>query len=111
NKRIANPPDLWVRAVGAFPAIVDSELFRAARARLAMRNRHLSDDEMVALLKDLYAKHGRLIVDHHRSSQGFAGQPDLPSAVRQPRTRLPAGRLCSATRRQIDRGQPHTASP
>ena len=53
NKRIANPPDLWIRAVGAFPATVDPELFRTARARLAMRNRHLSDDEMLALLKDL----------------------------------------------------------
>ena len=29
-----------VRAVSVFPAIVDPELFRAAQARLAMRNRH-----------------------------------------------------------------------
>src|ERR1700719_1649769 len=60
NKRIANPPEMWIRAIGAFPAIVDPELFQAARARLAMRNRQLSDDEMLALLKDLYAKHERL---------------------------------------------------
>jgi DNA invertase Pin-like site-specific DNA recombinase len=40
NKRIANPPEMWVRAVSVFPAIVDPELFRAAQARLAMRNRH-----------------------------------------------------------------------
>jgi hypothetical protein len=53
NKRIANPPEMWVRAVGAFPAIVDPELFRAARAELAVRHRQLSDDEMLALLKDL----------------------------------------------------------
>src|SRR5438477_7166692 len=39
NKRIANPPEMWVRVVGAFPAIVDPELFQAARAKLAMRNR------------------------------------------------------------------------
>jgi hypothetical protein len=60
NKRIVNPPEMWVRAVGAFPAIIDPELFRAARAVLAMRTRQLSDDEMLALLKDLNAKHGRL---------------------------------------------------
>ena len=60
NKRTDNPPEMWVRAVGAFPAIVDPELFRTARARLAMRNRQLSDDEMLAFLKDLYTKHGRL---------------------------------------------------
>jgi DNA invertase Pin-like site-specific DNA recombinase len=110
NKRIANPPEMWVRAIGAFPAIVDPELFRAARAVLAMRNRQLSDDEMLALLKDLYVKHGP-VVDHHRSIQGFAGQPDLPSAVRKSRTRLPACRVCAATHKQIDRDQPHTASP
>jgi hypothetical protein len=60
NKRSANPPEMWIRAVGAFPAIVDPELFQAARAVLSLRNRQLSDDEMLALLKDLYAKHGRL---------------------------------------------------
>jgi DNA invertase Pin-like site-specific DNA recombinase len=60
NKRIANPPEMWIRAVGAFPAIVDPELFRAAQAMLATRNRRLSDDEMLALLRDLYTKHGRL---------------------------------------------------
>jgi len=69
NKRIANPPEMWVRAVGAFPAIVDPELFQAARAVLARRNRQLSEDEMLALLRDLYAKHGRLssvIIDQSR---------------------------------------------
>jgi hypothetical protein len=34
----------------------------------------------------------------------------VPSTVRQPRTRLSAGRLCSAARRPIDRDQPRTAS-
>jgi DNA invertase Pin-like site-specific DNA recombinase len=69
NKRSANPPEMWIRAVGAFPAIVDPELFQAARAVLSLRNRHLSDDEMLALLRDLYAKHGRLssiIIDQAR---------------------------------------------
>jgi hypothetical protein len=69
NKRITNPPEMWIRAVGAFPAIVDPEIFQAARARLAMRNRQLSDDEVLALLKDLYARRGRLssiIIDQAR---------------------------------------------
>src|SRR5438270_4801644 len=75
NKRIANPPEMWVRAVGAFPAIVDPELFQAAREVLARRNRQLSDAEMLALLQDLYAKHGRLssvIIDQAR---------DLPASL------------------------------
>ena len=60
NKRIANPPEMWIRTVGAFPAVVDPQLFRAAQTVLATRNRHLSDHDMLALLKDLYTKHGRL---------------------------------------------------
>ena len=55
-----------------------SALFRQSSTRssselrgqvLARRNRQLSDDEMLALLKDLYAKHGRLssiIIDQSR---------------------------------------------
>ena len=69
SKRSANPPEMWIRAVGAFPAIVDPELFQAARAVLARRNRQLSDDEMLAMLQDLYAQHGRLssvIIDQSR---------------------------------------------
>jgi hypothetical protein len=75
NKRIANPPEMWVRAVGAFPAIVDAELFQSARAVLARRNRQLSDDEMLAMLQDLYSRHGRLssvIIDRSR---------DLPASL------------------------------
>src|ERR1700751_4505373 len=106
SKRSANPPEMWIRAVGAFPAIVDPELFQAARAVLARRNRQLSDDEMLALLKDLYAKHGRL------SSVIIDQAKDLPVSLtyRQRFGSLgrvyPAGRLCSATRRLVDRGQP-----
>jgi DNA invertase Pin-like site-specific DNA recombinase len=39
RRRTATPPEMWIRAAGVFPAIVDPELFAAARAELARRNR------------------------------------------------------------------------
>jgi DNA invertase Pin-like site-specific DNA recombinase len=69
KKRVANSPDMWVRAVGVFPAIIEQELFDAAQTALAIRNRHLSDNEMLTLLKELYLRRGRLtsiIIDESR---------------------------------------------
>jgi hypothetical protein len=66
---------MWIRAVGAFPAIIEPELFDAAQTALAIRNRHLSNDEMLALLKELYLRRGRLtliIIDEFR---------DLPTSA------------------------------
>jgi hypothetical protein len=60
---------MWIRAVGAFPAIIEPELFEAAKAALAIRNRHLSNDEMLTRLKELYLRSGRLtaiIIDESR---------------------------------------------
>jgi Recombinase len=75
KKRVANSPDMWIRAVGAFPAIIEPELFDAAQTALAIRNRHLSDNEMLTLLKELYLRRGRLtsiIIDESR---------DLPTSA------------------------------
>jgi hypothetical protein len=75
KKRVANSPDMWIRAVGAFPAIIEPELLDAAQTALAIRNRHLSNDEMLALLKELYLRRGRLtliIIDEFR---------DLPTSA------------------------------
>src|SRR5919206_3919504 len=47
RKRIVNPPEMWIRRVGAFPAIVDPELFHAAQATLAELDSSLSDAEML----------------------------------------------------------------
>lgn len=33
EKRVRNPPDLWLRAEGAFEAIFEEGLFRAAQVR------------------------------------------------------------------------------
>jgi DNA invertase Pin-like site-specific DNA recombinase len=69
NKRVVNPPEMWIRAPGAWPALVDTETFLAAQAILAERARSLSDEEMLAHLRALYQARGALsalIIDDTR---------------------------------------------
>lgn len=60
RKRVVNPPDMWVRAEGAFDAIIDPETFYMARGIIQERNRHFTDEEMLARLKTLLAVHPEL---------------------------------------------------
>jgi DNA invertase Pin-like site-specific DNA recombinase len=60
KKRVANPPEMWVRADGAFDSIIDIESFFMARGIIQERNRHFTDDEMVARLRTLLAVHPEL---------------------------------------------------
>ncbi len=60
KKRVANPPDIWVRAEGVFAAIVPPEMFETARAIVQERSRRLSDDEMLARLDALRRETGIL---------------------------------------------------
>jgi hypothetical protein len=60
KKRVVNTPDMWIRATGAFPAIVDNDIFAAAQAIVAERNRQFSDAEMLERLKWLYEQRGSL---------------------------------------------------
>jgi DNA invertase Pin-like site-specific DNA recombinase len=80
KKRVVNPPDMWVRAEGAFDAIVDAETFYTARGIIQERNRHFTNDEMLARLKTLLAVHpdltGALIdeTDGMPSSSAYRGR-------------------------------------
>lgn len=60
KKRIVNTPDMWVRGVGAFEAIVDPALFDAAQAILVKRAKRFSDEELLKMLTDLLAARGAL---------------------------------------------------
>lgn len=55
-----NPPELWLRVPNAFPPIVPEPLFEAAQLKIATRGRRKSDDQMLADLKALWAREGRL---------------------------------------------------
>lgn len=60
RKRVVNPPEMWVRAEGAFDAIIDPETFYMARGIIQERNRHFTNEEMLARLKTLLAVHPEL---------------------------------------------------
>lgn len=60
-----NPPEQWIRIVGAFEPIISPELFAKARAMIAARKstKGLSNGEMLKRLRFLLKKKGRLSRD------------------------------------------------
>lgn len=74
QRRVRNPPESLVRAVGAFDPIVDQGLFDAASTIIAERSHRFSNEEMLAKLAALHAEAGELsalIIDE---------RDDLPSS-------------------------------
>lgn len=74
RKYVRNPPDDWVRYEAAFPAIVPSELFRAAVEERARRNPRYTRETLIECLRRVYIKHGRI------SSTLIDIDPDAPNA-------------------------------
>jgi hypothetical protein len=62
DRKIKNPPNLWIRTKGSLAATVDQDVFLRAQERLTLRWQHLSDDELLSRLKSLLKKEGRLTV-------------------------------------------------
>jgi DNA invertase Pin-like site-specific DNA recombinase len=60
GRRVRNPPEMWIRANGAFEAVVDADVFTKAQAIIAERTRRLGDLEMLAALHALLEAHGAL---------------------------------------------------
>lgn len=58
--RVRNAPEMWVRADGAFQAIVDRQMFEAAQAIIQERSRRMSNEDMLAGLTSLYKARGYL---------------------------------------------------
>lgn len=58
--RVHNEPSMWVRADGAFPAVIDRQMFDAAQTIIAARSFRLSDEEMLAALQQLFERQGAL---------------------------------------------------
>ena len=58
--RVANTPDLWIRADGIFEGIVDPQDFYTVQGMIRERNRRYSDNEMLERLKHLFQVHGYL---------------------------------------------------
>lgn len=60
TKHIRNSPEIWLRAEGAFAAIVDPARFEAAQAIIRERSVRLSDEELLDFLRQLLQDHGYL---------------------------------------------------
>lgn len=60
KKRVRNSPDMWIRADGAFEAIVSPDLFHAAQAIIAARSHKLTDEEMLDVLRRILGEHDEL---------------------------------------------------
>lgn len=59
-KRVANPPDMWVRQDGAFEPIVEHDFFDAAHRIIQERSRRFTDQELLDRLSSLLADKGWL---------------------------------------------------
>jgi DNA invertase Pin-like site-specific DNA recombinase len=60
QNRVKNPPDKWIRSIGAFKGIVEDGHFYKAQGIILARARRYSDDEMITLLAELYKRKGYL---------------------------------------------------
>ena len=60
KKRVRNDPGMWIRAQDAFAAVIERELFEAARTIIGVRSFRLSDEEMLQSLRALYQQKGLL---------------------------------------------------
>lgn len=60
QRRVVNPREMWIRAEGAYPPIVDRALFLRAREIVDARSRHFTDEELLEALRALLAQHGVL---------------------------------------------------
>jgi DNA invertase Pin-like site-specific DNA recombinase len=75
RKHVANPPEMWIRADNAFPAVVDQTLFLRAQEVILARAKRYSDEEMLTVLKNLWSRHGRisgLLIDEQEAMPSSA---------------------------------------
>ncbi len=69
QRRVVNPRDMWIRAEGAHPALVDKALFLRAREIVDARSRQFSDEELLDALRTVLKRQGTLsglIIDEER---------------------------------------------
>ena len=63
QKRVRNPPEMWIQCEDAFERVVSTEEFQTVQSIVNSRKRQWTDDEMLDGLRDLIKTHGRLSTD------------------------------------------------
>jgi DNA invertase Pin-like site-specific DNA recombinase len=71
ERKMKNPPSLWIRTNGSIAPAVDRGVFLRAQKRLTLRWQHLTDDELLSRLKSLLEKEGRLSEEIINSTLGI----------------------------------------
>jgi hypothetical protein len=77
KRPVKNPPEMWIRKEDAFAALVPKETFKKAQVTRAERHRRRTDEELLQILRDIHATHGKisaLLIAQHAvspSSQTF----------------------------------------
>ncbi|MEO6847431.1 MAG: recombinase family protein [Chthoniobacterales bacterium] len=75
RKHVKNPPEMWVKAEKVFEGIIEPDLFYMAQGMILARSRKLSNDDMLAKLREVLNKRGRLsgiIIDEDDSTPSSA---------------------------------------
>jgi len=60
QRRVANPPNMWIRNESAFEAVIEVDFFAAAKRIIEQRSRKVSDEEMLDRLTSLLDEKGHL---------------------------------------------------
>jgi DNA invertase Pin-like site-specific DNA recombinase len=60
QRRVANPPSMWVRNENAFEAVIEADFFAAAARIIEQRSKRFSDEEMLVRLTSLLGEKGHL---------------------------------------------------
>jgi DNA invertase Pin-like site-specific DNA recombinase len=78
KKRVQNDPEMWIRSPDAFAAVVERELFEAARTIISARSFRLSDEEMLQSLRKLTDR--RVCCPGSSSTNAMGCHPAAPTA-------------------------------
>ena len=60
KRYVQNPPEMWIRKDHAYPALVTQAVFQAAQCERAQRHRRHNDEELLQILRDIHAEHGKV---------------------------------------------------
>jgi hypothetical protein len=85
QRHVINPPEMYIRADGAFEAIVDAALYSRVQEIIAARARRYSDDELLGFLSTLWNSTGRLtaiIIDEHDGPSSTVYRSRFGSLIR-----------------------------
>ncbi|KAB0331038.1 recombinase family protein [Janthinobacterium sp. PLB04] len=60
KRHIENPTSMWIQRIGVFPPLIPVTLFRKAQQERKRRLAPIPKEELLAMLRKLYEKHGKV---------------------------------------------------